>query len=110
MRVQGGDPRAMTSVVREQLGEIDPNIAGGGCALDGDVLSRAAGAAAILTLLLSLFFRCRAGRSRPVGIYGVVSYSVARATKEFWITHGCLAAQGGDRVGLVMNQGAGNDF
>jgi putative ABC transport system permease protein len=41
-----------------------------------------------------------------VGIYGVVSYSVARRTKEFGLRM-VLGAQGGDVLGLVMKQGAG---
>jgi putative ABC transport system permease protein len=40
-----------------------------------------------------------------VGIYGVVSYSVARRTKEFGLRM-VLGAQGGDVLGLVMKQGA----
>jgi len=41
-----------------------------------------------------------------VGIYGVVSYSVARRTKEFGLRM-VLGAQGGDVLGLVMKQGLG---
>lgn len=41
-----------------------------------------------------------------VGIYGVVSYSVARRTKEFGLRM-VLGAQTGDVLGLVMKQGAG---
>jgi putative ABC transport system permease protein len=41
-----------------------------------------------------------------VGIHGVVSYSVARRTKEFGLRM-VLGAQTGDVLGLVMRQGAG---
>jgi putative ABC transport system permease protein len=40
-----------------------------------------------------------------VGIYGVVSYSVARRTKEFGLRM-VLGAQTGDVLGMVMKQGA----
>jgi len=40
-----------------------------------------------------------------VGIYGVVSYAVARRTKEFGLRM-VMGAQTGDVLGLVMKQGA----
>jgi ABC-type antimicrobial peptide transport system permease subunit len=57
-----------------------------------------------LTLLLSLF-SVTALTIATVGIYGVVSYSVARRTEEFGLRM-VLGAQGGDVLGLVMKQGA----
>ena len=105
MRAQGGDPRAMASVVREQLGEIDPTLPVADVRLMEDVLSRAQARPRFLTLLLSLFSGLALAIA-TVGIYGVVSYSVARRTKEFGLRM-VLGAQGGDVLGLVMKQGAG---
>ncbi len=105
MRAQGGDPRAMAGIVREQLGEIDPALPMADVRLMEDVLSRAQARPRFLTLLLSLFSGVALAIA-TVGIYGVVSYSVARRTKEFGLRM-VLGAQGGDVLGLVMKQGAG---
>ncbi|PYT88663.1 MAG: hypothetical protein DMG36_23730 [Acidobacteria bacterium] len=105
MRAQAGDPRSLTSVVREQLNQIDPSLPLADVRLMEDVLSRAQARPRFLTLLLSLF-SVVALAIATVGIYGVVSYSVARRTKEFGLRM-VLGAQGGDVLGLVMKQGAG---
>jgi putative ABC transport system permease protein len=105
MRAQGGDPRMLTGAVREQLSEIDPTLPVDDVRLMGDVLSRAQARPRFLTMLLSLFSLVALAIA-TVGIYGVVSYSVARRTKEFGLRM-VLGAQGGDVLGLVMKQGAG---
>ena len=105
MRAQGGDPRSLIGAVREQLGEIDPTLPIDDVRLMEDVLSRAQARPRFLTLLLSLFSGIALAIA-TVGIYGVVSYSVARRTKEFGLRM-VLGAQGGDVLGLVMKQGAG---
>ncbi len=105
MRTPVGDPRSLASVVREQLNEIDPSLPLADVRLMEDVLTRAQARPRFLTLLLSLFSGVALAIA-TVGIYGVVSYSVARRTKEFGLRM-VLGAQGGDVLGLVMKQGAG---
>ena len=105
MRTQAGDPRSLAGVVREQLNAIDPSLPLADVRLMEDVLTRAQARPRFLTLLLSLF-SIVAFAIATVGIYGVVSYSVARRTKEFGLRM-VLGAQGGDVLGLVMKQGAG---
>lgn len=105
LRPQGGDPRALAGAVREQLNEMDPTLPLADVRLMDDVLSRAQARPRFLTLLLSLF-SVVALAIATVGIYGVVSYSVARRTKEFGLRM-VLGAQSGDVLGLVMKQGAG---
>jgi hypothetical protein len=105
LRARGGDPRALAGAVREQLSEIDPTLPVADVRLMQDVLSRAQARPRFLTLLLSLFSGVALAIA-TVGIYGVVSYSVARRTKEFGLRM-VLGAQDADVLGLVMKQGAG---
>jgi putative ABC transport system permease protein len=105
LRAQRGDPRLLASIVRQQLNEIDPSLPLADVRLMADVLMRAQARPRFLTLLLSLFSGVALAIA-TVGIYGVVSYSVARRAKEFGLRM-VLGAQGGDVLGLVMKQGAG---
>jgi predicted permease len=105
MRTPVGDPRSLAGAVREQLNQIDPSLPLADVRLMEDVLTRAQARPRFLTLLLSLFSGVALAIA-TVGIYGVVSYSVARRTKEFGLRM-VLGAQGGDVLGLVMKQGAG---
>src|SRR5437879_7665196 len=105
MRTSAGDPRSLAGVVREQLNEIDPSPPLADIRMMEDVLTRAQARPRFLTLLLSLFSGVALAIA-TVGIYGVVSYAVARRTKEFGLRM-VLGAQGGDVLGLVMKQGAG---
>jgi predicted permease len=105
MRAQGGDPRSLAGEVRQRMNEIDPSLPLADVRLMEDVLSRAQARPRFLTLLLTLFSAVALAIA-TVGIYGVVSYSVARRTKEFGLRM-VLGAQTGDVLGLVMKQGAG---
>jgi putative ABC transport system permease protein len=105
MRAQTGSPSRLVGAVREQLNELDPSLPLADVRMMEDVLSRAQARPRFLTLLLSVF-SVVALAIATVGIYGVVSYSVARRTKEFGLRM-VLGAQGGDVLGLVMKQGAG---
>jgi len=105
LRARSGDSRQMVGAVREQLGELDSSLPLADVRTMDDVLDRAQARPRFLTLLLSLF-SVVALAIASVGIYGVVSFSVARRTKEFGLRL-VLGAQGGDVLGLVMKQGAG---
>ena len=69
-----------------------------------EVISRAESRPRFLTLLLSLFSGVALAIA-AVGIYGVISFAVARRTKEFGLRM-CLGAQRADVLALVMKQGA----
>ncbi len=105
MKSQSGNPGNLAGEVREQLNELDASLPLADVRLMDDVLERAQSRPRFLTLLLSLF-SITALAIATVGIYGVVSYSVARRTKEFGLRM-VLGAQTGDVLGLVMKQGAG---
>jgi len=90
---KAGDPRLLTGAVREQLGELDPALPVADVRLMEDVLLAgrrprprfphpAAG------LLFSFVFPRHRHSRHPTG---VVSYSVARRTKEFWFCAWSLA-------------------
>lgn len=104
-RSQGGDPRLLAGEVRQQLNELDPSLAMAEVRLMDDVIGRAQARPRFLTLLLTIFSTLALAIA-TVGIYGVVSYAVARRTKEFGLRM-VLGAQTGDVLGLVMKQGAG---
>jgi putative ABC transport system permease protein len=104
MRAQGGDPRSLAGEVRQQMSEIDSTLPLADVRLMEDVLSRAQARPRFLTLLLTLFSLVALAIA-TVGIYGVVSYSVERRTKEFGLRM-VLGAQRADVLGLVMKQGA----
>jgi putative ABC transport system permease protein len=105
MKSQSGNPVSLAAEVREQLTQLDPALPLADVRLMDDVLERAQSRPRFLTLLLSLF-SITALAIATVGIYGVVSYSVARRTKEFGLRM-VLGAQTGDVLGMVMKQGAG---
>lgn len=105
LRPRGGDPHALVGAVREQLSGLDPTLPLADVRLMEDVLSRAQARPRFLTLLLSLFSAVALAIA-TVGIYGVVSYSVARRTKEFGLRM-VLGAQSSHVLGLVLKQGAG---
>ncbi|HUE42579.1 MAG TPA: ABC transporter permease [Candidatus Sulfotelmatobacter sp.] len=105
MKSPSGNPGNLSSEVREQLNELDASVPLADVRLMEEVLERAQSRPRFLTLLLSLF-SITALVIATVGIYGVVSYSVARRTKEFGLRM-VLGAQTGDVLGMVMKQGAG---
>ena len=105
LRARGGDPRALAGEVRQQMNDLDPSLPLADVRLMEDVLSRAQARPRFLTLLLSLFSAVALAIA-TLGIYGVISYSVALRTKEFGLRM-VLGAQTGDVLGLVLKQGAG---
>jgi putative ABC transport system permease protein len=108
LRARSGNPLTLAGEVRGQMNELDPSLPLADVRLMEDVLSGAQARPRFLSLLLTLF-SIVALAIATVGIYGVISYSVARRTKEFGLRM-VLGAQGSDVLGLVMKQGAGIIF
>jgi putative ABC transport system permease protein len=98
-----GDASSLASAVRQEVQAIDPTIPVSHVRLMEDVLSSAQSRPRFLTLLLSLFSGI-ALVIATVGIYGVISYSVARRSKEFGLRM-ALGARPTNILGLVLKQG-----
>jgi putative ABC transport system permease protein len=98
------DPSSLANAVRSEVRSIDPMIPVTNVQTVADVLACAQSRPRFLTLLLALFSSV-ALMIATVGIYGVISFSVARRSKEFALRM-ALGAQQKDVLGLVMKQGA----
>jgi predicted permease len=99
-----GDPSSLANAVRREVRSIDPMIPVTNVQTVEQVLAFAQSRPRFLTLLLVLFSSV-ALIIATVGIYGVISFSVARRSKEFALRM-ALGAQQRDVLGLVMKQGA----
>jgi predicted permease len=97
------DPSSLAGAVRGEVQAIDPTIPVAEVRLMEDVLASAQSRPRFLTLLLTLFSSI-ALIIATVGIYGVISYSVARRSKEFGLRI-ALGAQPMNILGLVLKQG-----
>jgi len=103
VRPSGGNPLAIKEAVQKAIWEVDPNqSASKGETLEETLSSMVAeprlytvllGSIAALALVLSL-----------VGVYGVISYSVAQQTREIGIRM-ALGAQAGHVMRMVIRRG-----
>jgi putative ABC transport system permease protein len=94
----------LVSEVRRQLADIDSQVPISKIQPMEDVISSAQSRPRFLTLLLSIFSGVALALA-AVGIYGLLSYSVARRSKEFGLRM-ALGAQQEDVLGMVLRQGA----
>lgn len=98
-----GDPRALAGPLREAVRRLDPNVPVADIRPMSDVVATALATPRLTGVLLSGFAAIALALA-VVGLYGVLSYVVARRTHEIGIRM-ALGADGRDVVAMVVRHG-----
>ncbi|HQR36474.1 MAG TPA: ABC transporter permease [Blastocatellia bacterium] len=98
-------PRSAVEAIKRELAAIDPTLAMSRISSMEEIAANSIAQERFNMLLVGLF-ACLGLLLASVGIYGVVSYSVAQRTNELGIRI-ALGAQSADVIKLILRQGLG---
>jgi putative ABC transport system permease protein len=104
IRVKSGDPATLMPSVRSLLRELDPDMPPYRIVTFEQAVGQSLWRQRFQGLVIAVF-AILAVLLAAVGIYGVISYSVAQRTREFGVRV-ALGAQMRDIVGMVVRHGA----
>jgi putative ABC transport system permease protein len=97
------EPAAVAAAVRQELRQVDPQLPIYDVKTMGQVLYTATARPRFLTFLLVIFASV-AVLLAAIGIYGIMSYTVAQRTREIGI-RAALGAQRRDLLQMVLGRG-----
>jgi putative ABC transport system permease protein len=98
-----GDPMSVLGAVRRTLADLDPTIPIAGVRTMDEVVAQSRSRPRFLSVLLA-FFTLVAVCLAAIGVYGVISYSVARRSTEIGIRM-AMGADAGRILRMVLKQG-----